>query len=135
MQKIEWTEGFSVGVSKFDEQHKQLIGIFNQLVENLSDTPDGELANKILADMTVYAWTHFQEEERLMEEHLYPDYAEHKEQHLAYQKKVESLCIACLHLEGDLPDQLISFLRNWWMNHILEEDMKYKAFFEEKGLQ
>lgn len=135
MQQIKWTEKFSVGVRKFDEQHKKLIGIFNQLDENFSGTFDKELTTNTLAEMTVYAWTHFQEEERLMKEFGYPDYEGHKKQHSAYQERVESFCIADLHQEGNLPNQLISFLRGWWMHHILEEDMKYKNFFNEKGLQ
>ena len=134
MQKIEWTEKFSVGVHKFDEQHEKLIGMFNQLVENYSGSFDKELADKILADMTVYAWTHFHEEEQLMEAYGYPDYEGHEEKHRAYKEKVESFCISNLHMEEDLPNQLISFLRDWWIHHILGEDMKYKNFFNEKGL-
>ncbi|KHF25181.1 hypothetical protein JV46_05680 [Solemya velum gill symbiont] len=29
---------------------------------------------------------------------------------------------------------ILEFLVDWWTNHILEEDMKFKPFFQEKGI-
>jgi hemerythrin len=33
-----------------------------------------------------------------------------------------------------LPDELLSYLRDWLKNHILKADMKYKPYFLERGL-
>jgi len=33
-----------------------------------------------------------------------------------------------------LPEDVMEFLKNWWVGHILHKDMKYSAFFNEKGL-
>ncbi|KHF24802.1 hypothetical protein JV46_03280 [Solemya velum gill symbiont] len=33
-----------------------------------------------------------------------------------------------------LPQLVLEFLIDWWTNHILVEDMKYKDFFRDKGV-
>jgi hemerythrin len=35
----------------------------------------------------------------------------------------------------NVPEELLSYLGEWWMGHILNEDMKYKSHFEEKGVR
>jgi hemerythrin len=32
-----------------------------------------------------------------------------------------------------VPQILIDYLSEWWIHHILDEDMKYKPFFAKKG--
>ena len=32
MEKIQWSEKFSVGVEKLDKQHQQIIGMLNRLI-------------------------------------------------------------------------------------------------------
>lgn len=31
--------------------------------------------------------------------------------------------------------ELLEFLRDWWIHHILEEDMQYRSFFVERGVK
>jgi len=34
-----------------------------------------------------------------------------------------------------VPEELLTFLGDWRIGHILYEDMKYKGFFEENGIR
>jgi hemerythrin len=34
----------------------------------------------------------------------------------------------------NVPIEILTYLKDWWINHILKIDMKYKSFFNEKGL-
>jgi hemerythrin len=136
METIRWSDKYSVGVKKLDEQHKQIIGMLNRLVS----TPEAkdarsETITDILTTMTRYALEHFKTEEKLMKAHGYPDLEEHREEHVAYRRKAIDFSTASSLGVESVPQILLTFLFEWWTHHILIEDMKYKAFFAEKGVR
>ena len=135
MEKIIWNERFSVGVRKIDEQHKELIKMINRLIETKDTKVDSETISDILTEMTKYADYHFRAEEQYMIEYDYPDYSPHKEQHIEFKKKAVAFCMDTMAYKETIPTEILSFLKNWLINHILKSDMKYKSFFNEKGLK
>ena len=135
MEAIHWSEKFSVGVKELDEQHRQIIEMLNRLIS----TPEARDANsetvsEILTAMTRYSLEHFKTEEGLMKAHGYPNLEEHRQEHIAYRRKaIDFSTAATLGIES-VPQILIDYLSEWWMHHILDEDMKYKPFFAKKGV-
>ena len=87
MNKIKWTDEFSVGVNSLDEQHKKLIGIINQLIEHHDDANSSGDISPFLTEMLEYAFTHFCDEEQLLLEHDYPGHPKQMEQHKAFWRK------------------------------------------------
>ncbi|MCX6055232.1 MAG: hypothetical protein NTZ74_10030 [Chloroflexi bacterium] len=85
--------------------------------------------------LTKYATIHFRAEELLLEEYGYPNLAFQKKEHKAYRIKVVSLCQATFIHEDSVPAELLMFLRDWWVKHILETDMKYRSFLTERGVK
>ena len=136
METIRWSDKYSVGVKKLDEQHQQIIGMLNRLVSAPEAKDAGsETITDILTTMTRYALEHFKTEEKLMQAHGYPDLEEHREEHVAYRRKaIDFSTASSLGVEAT-PQILVTFLFEWWTHHILIEDMKYKAFFAEKGVR
>jgi hemerythrin len=134
MHKIQWNDCLSVGIKKLDEQHKELIRIINSLLEreNLNDHPE-DIA-EALDRMTKYADYHFHTEEKLMLEYGYPGHASHHSEHTAFKARTANFCIDAIAQKPALPRELLSYLATWLTNHILQSDMQYKAYFEEKGL-
>ena len=65
MEQITWTEEFSVGVVRIDEQHKQLIAMINRLIAEPQTTTRSETISDLLTGMTNYAQMHFATEEEL----------------------------------------------------------------------
>jgi hemerythrin-like metal-binding protein len=65
MEQITWTEDFSVGVVRLDEQHKRLIQMINRLIAKPQTTTESEMVSDLLSDMTNYAQKHFAAEEEL----------------------------------------------------------------------
>lgn len=63
------------------------------------------------------------------------DLLSHSKKHDAYSEQITEFCRASLHGKSEVPYELLDFLTNWWNNHILHEDMQYKAFFEAKGVR
>ena len=135
MEAIHWSEKFSVGVKELDEQHRQIIEMLNRLISTpeAKDT-NSEVISDILTIMTRYSLEHFKTEEGLMKAHGYPNLDEHRQEHIAYRRKaIDFSTAATLGIES-VPQILIDYLSEWWMHHILDEDMKYKPFFARKGV-
>lgn len=129
-----WDGSFSVHVAEMDDHHKQLIEIANTIVEHLQNNSTRDsLANAFdaLVDYTRY---HFAAEEKLMALYHYPDTDQHAKRHkelihhvVEYMEKI---------LDGNIPDKaaFISFMENWLVRHLLDEDRKYGAFLNNKGV-
>jgi hemerythrin-like metal-binding protein len=134
MQSIIWDPSFSVGVAKLDAQHKKIIDIINLL----RSTPDvdvrSETVSELLTRLRNYASDHFATEEQLLVEHGYPELVTHKEAHKAYRRKVMALCEDTMDQNASVPEELLRFLGDWWVNHILGDDMRYRSFLMQRGL-
>ena len=135
MEKIQWKDEYSVGVALLDEQHKRMIEIINTLI----DAPTADVGSKTVAEtlkkMAEYSQAHFQEEELLFEEFGYPDAAAHAETHKEYVQQTVVFCGAAMTHVDAVPERLLRFLKDWWVDHILGEDLKYKEFFKEAGVR
>lgn len=134
MEKIIWNQSFSVGVEEIDRQHKQLVNILNQLLGMEGIQVDSEIISDTLTRMTDYADYHFSSEEKFMKENAYPDYAAHHLEHVAFMRKTAELSIKTMAYQKTIPSELLAYLRMWLIEHILVSDMKYKQFFEQKGI-
>ena len=139
---IEWSQEYSVNIKKIDEQHKKLINVINKLYDGLSGdsketflSPAKEIINNAIAELTDYTKYHFSEEEALMRNLSYPDYLSHKAKHddfvlkvIEFQDSYRKGHILVLSVE------IIRFLRDWLLNHILTIDKQYSPFFNRQGM-
>ncbi len=136
MEKIIWDDKFSVGVQRFDDEHKILIEMINKLL----DSGDGdaqeesETVTDLITKMTDYFHHHFRSEERCMSEHDYPGYSEHCAEHSKFVERVLDFCGDNLTQSGKIKSDMAAYLGDWLTNHVLVTDMKYASFFREKGL-
>jgi hemerythrin len=131
---IVWDESMSVGIKKIDKQHQELVKIMNCLVENENAAGHSESIPHVLERMTKYAVYHFETEEALMVDYDYAGYESHRAMHTQFKMKTAKFCVDALQRKETLPDELLSYLRDWLSHHILQEDMKYKPYFLERGL-
>lgn len=135
MEPIEWTDSFSVGVALLDEQHRRLIDMLNKMIEDPAADTRSETVADVLTDMTNYAREHFKTEEDLMIKHDYPHLDGHKQQHHGFQEKAARLCFATVKGQASVPHELLEYLQRWLTHHILEVDMAFKPFFEQKDVR
>ena len=136
MEPVQWTEKFSVGVRELDQQHQQLIKMLNRLIATQGTiATHSETISDILMAMTRYAQTHFKTEERLMEAYGYPGLEKQKMQHRDFRKKTVGFSTATTFGINQVPEDLLTYLTNWLVHHILEDDMAYRAFFIDKGVE
>jgi hemerythrin-like metal-binding protein len=136
MEPVQWTEKFSVGVRELDQQHQQLIKMLNRLIATQGTiATHSETISDILMAMTRYAQTHFKTEERLMEAYGYPGLEEQKMQHRDFRKKTVEFSTATTLGINQVPEALLEYLVDWLGHHIIEDDMKYRSFFRDKGVE
>jgi hemerythrin-like metal-binding protein len=134
MNRIVWNDAFNVGIKQFDEEHKQIIHLINNLQEGIEKKESIAVTGNVLGAMIEYAVNHFAHEEELMKEHGYPDFDSHRNVHDDFFVKVNELR-GRFKIEGEpCADELMGFLEEWLIHHILNIDRKYGAFFRSKGL-
>jgi hemerythrin-like metal-binding protein len=89
---------------------------------------------KILDRLVQYTITHFAQEERLLQQHGYPDLAAHKVAHEALKKKVREFQSEFQAGTAVISIELMHFLRNWLEKHIQGTDMRYSPLLIQRRL-
>ncbi|MBU1220819.1 bacteriohemerythrin [Myxococcota bacterium] len=119
---IQWNKSLETGISEIDEQHKQLILLF-EFMSKSSDADDFVDHVNVLID---YAKNHFSFEEHLMEVSGFQDIENHKKAHLEFIHKCDEY-IDDLDEGTFNPSKTSDFLFNWIVNHIVAHDIKKAA--------
>jgi len=134
-----WNDTFNTGVAEIDEQHMILVHTLNEANSKLKKDNSIKNLEQITQDLLSYALYHFETEEELMHKYGYQeeDYLlakQHLEQHRSFSEKVVTVRDG---LKSETPisaDELLDFLINWLLNHILKTDMKLATFINEKRI-
>ena len=129
-----WTEDYSIGVKLFDDQHKRLFELVNELGSSLAFGKDRESLLTVFDNLVGYVTKHFADEERLMIEHGYPEYDAHKKEHNTMAETVLSLRGEIVKGNKTIATQSLPILINWIHNHMSGTDSRYTDFFHSKGV-
>jgi len=136
MPFMEWKKDYSVGVAIFDDEHKKLIAIINQLHEAFTVGVDKLALRRISNSLVEYTLMHFRHEEMYFDDWAYPGASEHTAVHAKLRQQVFEYRKQIMERDSsDLAQELTLFLRDWLLNHILVDDRKYGAFLYDKGLR
>ena len=134
MALIDWNDDFSVKVKSIDQQHKKLLGLINDLHSAMKQGKGKNAVNKIVHEVIVYTQIHFSHEEDLMKKLAYPDYLKHKAQHDALVKQVTDIEENLNAGKVVLSQDVLTFLKKWLIEHILDSDKNYSAYFNSNGI-
>ncbi len=135
MALITWSESLSVGVKKFDDQHKILIGHLNNLHDAMRGGKSTEVMGTILGELVDYTIYHFSSEEEVFESSSYPDTEKHKAEHKAFTDKASALQKEFEAGKLFISVELLNFLIDWVQNHIQGSDFAYRKFFSDKTVE
>lgn len=123
---INWCSYYSIGDKSIDDQHKQIIAIINDLWKAMDKDDNQKEVQSLLDRLVEYTHTHFKFEEEKMQACGYPELAEHKALHEMMRQKT----LDFKQYENLNASELLKFLKQWWVNHILEYDKKYSPYLE-----
>jgi len=130
---IKWNDWMSVRVQQFDAAHQKLIGMIGSLNSAFTHGEGERAILQILTGLANYCVEHFGIEERLMQQHGYPDYERHKKIHVVFVDKVNET-IQQYEQHQVSPATIMDLLSDWLMGHILKVDKEYSDFFRKKGV-
>lgn len=135
IKKLEWDEQYSVGVAEIDNQHQLMFKTINELFEAINNKITAEKINSIIESLINYKIYHFATEEKYFKEFAYENATEHIAKHQEFNKKIEQLSGKYHKNSIDLAFELVDFLEDWLVDHLMIEDQKYINCFKEHGLK
>jgi hemerythrin len=123
-----WNEKFSVGMENMDDQHKRFLNLLNNLGDEIQGENGVEMVQTAIDRLFTYAVFHFLAEEKILFTCGYPEIEQQRREHSYFVKQVKEM--EANHQGGNLVHlgSVVSFLRDWFINHIMIEDKKYAAF-------
>lgn len=134
MSFVLWNDDFSVGIDQVDTQHKRLIFLLNNMHDALTKGDTITIVQETLDSLVDYSINHFNDEEDIMVACNFPEYDAHKKIHnqllenvILFQQKLNAG-------EEAISYELVDFLRDWLIDHIMREDKKYAKFIQLKNI-
>jgi hemerythrin len=132
MPFIKWYKRYELGIEELDEHHRHLIDLLNMVYDGLKCGAERDELGAVLDELANYAIYHFAAEEHGMEVHKFPDSSYHIEEHEKFRIRIKGFQKDFHEGKLNLSVELVQFLYNWLMHHILNVDAKYGLYV--KGL-
>jgi len=123
---LKWKDEYCIGIDKIDNQHKHLFEIGNRAYDLLNDQfrlDKYDRIVEIIEELRQYTIYHFKSEEEYMQSISYKKFFSQKVQHDYFIKKINEVDLSEIDENQDayLKD-LLAFVFEWILKHILEED-------------
>jgi methyl-accepting chemotaxis protein/hemerythrin len=132
---LEWDPSFSTGVAKYDQQHKVLFNMVNDLADAMQQKKSKEAVGRVLNGLAEYTINHFADEERSFSQSRSPEETQHKELHKKLLDQVTALIGKFNAGEPLIAQDVINFLQDWLINHIKGTDKKYGPHLNKNGIK
>ncbi|MEQ1602420.1 MAG: hemerythrin family protein [Methylophilaceae bacterium] len=124
---IPWDKSYEIGHELIDSQHRIFLMILNKLIKSIAQGVTKEYMFRTLMELKKYAEFHFISEENVMLDCGYLNVNQHQHIHseLLFEFTVLSDRVAQGRAE---PDEVVSFIKGWLLNHILHEDIQIAQY-------
>ncbi len=130
MDFFKWKESFNIGVEEIDRQHRSFLEYLNACHEHLFGDKRMAADFDLISRLKGYAATHFHYEEDLLHSRSYPQIEQHETQHRFFESQVSELEASCSDGKGKIPESTLPFLRDWFLDHILQQDKKIVQYLK-----
>ncbi|MCG7894597.1 MAG: bacteriohemerythrin [Candidatus Thiodiazotropha taylori] len=133
---IVWKKEMAVHNQIIDDEHKLLICLINGVEIALRAENHGMMVLFLVRELKTYTKDHFSAEEKIMLEHDYAGFSEHKRAHqdiLQQIQELEESIRKAVDNEQALDAEelnLIGLLRSWIIDHVLQVDLKMRPLFD-----
>ncbi len=134
MTLMDWNDALSVNVGEVDKHHKILINLINEVYRGVMLKWPEKKIHDTLDELVNFTHTHFAYEERLFDKHGYPDQKAHALKHKELLAQVGELVTRFKSGEAGIGTEMLSFLKDWLVKHIMGTDQQYTSFLNSKGV-
>ncbi|WP_297848294.1 bacteriohemerythrin [uncultured Desulfovibrio sp.] len=125
---VQWTPRLDLHVPAIDGQHRQLCAYINDLYRAMKNNRTGEELQAIVKKLRDYTASHFSDEEKIFAASHYPGTAEHKAIHRKFVAKLDEFEQQLENGTATVSMDLLSFLKDWLINHIAGTDPTYLPY-------
>lgn len=133
MPLMEWNSTLLLGVEPFDQHHEHLFSLLNRTYDLIATSAPTDCFGEVFKELKEYTVYHFGAEELWMDQQDYPRKLTHIQQHEAFLKEIlrfESEFAAGGELSAI---GVLTFIKQWLLNHIYKIDAEYAAHIRSKG--
>lgn len=134
MALLNLSDEYSVKTKSIDQQHSKLIDLINQLHSAMKEGKGKEAIGKVINELISYTQVHFSHEESLMSKYSYPGYIKHKSMHDELVKQVLETEKEFKAGKTVISQDVLNFLKKWFVEHIIGTDKLYTNFMKSKGV-
>ena len=120
-----WDQSFSTSIPTFDDQHKKLFVMINELNEAMQQKRSRDVIGSVLQGLIAYTETHFAAEEEVFRKTGYPETDLHCQLHRDLVQKALGLQEQFKSGQMVLTQDVIEFLQEWLVKHIKGTDSRY----------
>jgi hemerythrin len=127
---IGWSDDFALDLPEIDAQHQVLFGLIADIWNAIVARSGRNDQLRLIGDLEDYAVQHFKEEELFMQATAFPKLASHKMAHDTFVRRIAAERAA---IDGGSPSlslDLLRFLQNWLVDHIMVSDREYARHYE-----
>lgn len=126
-----WQNDYNLGVEEIDGQHQYLIELINLLWHGIVQRASQNALLSIMTELERYTVIHFTAEELFMHAIGYPEFEAHRELHKQFTSFIDEHKRKISSGE-EVGLDVLHYLKDWLINHILKVDRAYAVFLEEK---
>ena len=131
VKDIVWSKILSVGVDEIDEDHRNLVNIFNILNHAVQEGESPDYLAATLEELINCTVWHFSHEERLMLKYRYAETQEHKAEHRDLITSAKELQQKILLADKLVANEHIEFLERWLTEHIFTADLRLGSYLSQ----
>lgn len=127
------TKDMETGIPIVDAQHRELVDYINKLINMGGSAGNLEVMEETLGFLAEYTVKHFNTEEDIMNQCVYPACYLHEGQHRLFVDKF-LIFKSRFREEGysdELSQEMNNFLVSWLINHIKVSDVSFGQYYLE----
>ncbi|MBF0251450.1 MAG: hemerythrin family protein, partial [Alphaproteobacteria bacterium] len=116
---LTWDQSWSTGVKEFDDDHKYLASLYNQLFTACYAGQGPSVALAIVEKLVDYTNDHFRREDILFRQYDYPGREAHIHEHDLLRERLEDLMevLSDTSKPHEISNATLAFLHDWIERH------------------
>ena len=131
---IDWDSSLSLDLPEIDAQHLALVQLINDLHAAMIGGKSQEVLGETLDRLIAYAESHFSTEEAYFTQSGFLQAVAHKTAHREFVDKVQEFKQDFAAKKVMLSMEIMAFLKDWLVQHIMGTDRKYVDAFKAAGI-
>lgn len=131
---LQWQDDYAVNIQRLDNHHRRLLELANKVLDAILQDRERSDILRALELLLAHTKSHCTEEEDLLRRYGYPALEHHRSRHEDLFQEADLLKARLQEPELPSPEEALTFMEGWVLDHILTEDRAYTAFLNGKGV-